>query len=189
MSTELNASLYNYTVHDQTLALVLAPDVHDALVHLASNASGIVEGALSRLPGVAAEVRCAALFLFFFLSFVSLCFRFCSVFYFEIFFSVYSCFLFRYPVFSLTCGAHEQAILPLILSVRTNARELVTELIRDFAWPVLGVLVATHLALLLLLACLFKCAHVALAQCCCPRTGAQPAREVAPARDLATRDV
>lgn len=84
MSTDFNDSLHNDTVHDQTLALVLAPDVHDALVHLASNASGIVEGALSRLPDVAAEVRFAVLFH----AFVSLSlfsFPFCSNFYFDFF--------------------------------------------------------------------------------------------------------
>ena len=58
-------------------------------------------------------------------------------------------------------------MLPLIRSVRTNARELLAELLADvrsdLAWPVLGALIATHVTSILLILCLLRCARTALA--------------------------
>ena len=56
-------------------------------------------------------------------------------------------------------------MLPLIRSVRTNARELLADLLSDFAWPVLGALIVTHLTSILLIMCLLRCARTALAKC------------------------
>jgi hypothetical protein len=60
-------------------------------------------------------------------------------------------------------------VLPLIRSVRTNARELLAELLADvrsdLAWPVLGALIATHVTSILLILCLLRCARTALARC------------------------
>ena len=54
-------------------------------------------------------------------------------------------------------------MLPLIRSVRTNVRELLADLLSDFAWPVLGALIVTHLTSILLIMCLLRCARTALA--------------------------
>ena len=56
-------------------------------------------------------------------------------------------------------------MLPLIRSVRTNARELLADLLSDFAWPVLGAMIVTHLTSILLIMCLLRCARTALAKC------------------------
>lgn len=69
MTPELTNPSYNDTVHNQTLTLVLSPDVHNALVNLALNASRIVDRALDRLPDVAAKV-CGGFFLFLLSSFI-----------------------------------------------------------------------------------------------------------------------
>ena len=53
-------------------------------------------------------------------------------------------------------------MLPLIRSVRTNARELLADLLSDFAWPVLGALIVTHLTSILLIMCLLRCARTAV---------------------------
>ena len=67
MTPELTNPSYNDTVHNQTLTLVLSPDVHNALVNLALNASRIVDRALDRLPDVAAKVCGGVFFCFYFL--------------------------------------------------------------------------------------------------------------------------
>ena len=56
-------------------------------------------------------------------------------------------------------------MLPLIRSVRTNVRELLADILSDFAWPVLGALIVTHLTSILLIMCLLRCARTALAKC------------------------
>jgi hypothetical protein len=56
-------------------------------------------------------------------------------------------------------------VLPLIRSVRANARELLSDLLSDFAWPVLGALIVTHATSILLILCLLRCARTALAKC------------------------
>lgn len=159
MTPELTNPSYNDTVHNQTLTLVLSPDVHNALVNLALNASRIVDRALDRLPDVAAKV-CGGVF-------------FVSTFFF----------------YFITPSAHEQAVLPLIESARTNCRELVAELFREYAWPVLGACVATQITILLLFACLYKCAHMALAHRYRPRAGVQAPRDEESSRGIETRDL
>jgi hypothetical protein len=54
--------------------------------------------------------------------------------------------------------------MPLIRSVRTNVRELLADLLSDFAWPVLCALIATHVTSILFIMCLLRCARMTLAK-------------------------
>jgi hypothetical protein len=47
--------------------------------------------------------------------------------------------------------------MPLIKSARENAHALVSDILRDFALPVVGVLLATHVASMCLISCFLVC--------------------------------
>ena len=59
----------------------------------------------------------------------------------------------------------EKTVVPLIHTARTNVRELLSDLLSDFAWPVLCALIVTHVTSILLVMCLLRCARTALAKC------------------------
>ena len=54
--------------------------------------------------------------------------------------------------------------MPLIKSARENAHALASDILRDFALPVVGVLLATHVASMCLILCFLRCARAARAR-------------------------
>ena len=151
-------------LQDASLLRAAAPALELVVAYLASNASALLDDALERLPAVAQKVS----------ETIQIHSRKCHSHQTRLVSSPRAVAAAQSRTLAAcarnaACAreAHltpspSQVAAPVIRSLRENARGLVSDVLRDVMWPVLAVLVLSHLISVCVMLCLLRCGGAAL---------------------------